>query len=238
MPMGRHHVVRPEMGKIRIVLAEDHVLMREGIRELIQREHDMEVVGEASNGDEAVEMATQLMPDLVLMDIAMPGLNGIEATGRIKESCPSVSVLVLSAYDNEEFIFAILEARAAGYLLKNVRGQELLNAIRAVHEGESVLHPRIAEKVLARLQPDRKAVARKTEPSLSRRELQVVELGAKGLVNKEIADRLSLSERTIQTHWRNIFVKLGVSSRMEAVMYCLRKEWTSLEQHDQRGEPW
>ena len=226
------------MKKIGVLLAEDHIVMREGIRELIQREKDIEVVGEASNGQEAVEMAGQLKPDLVLMDISMPGLNGIEATRQIKESWPSISVLVLTAYDNEEFIFAVLEAKAAGYLLKNVRGQELLSAIRAVHQGESVLHPEIAEKVLARLRPGRQQPARKIEPFLSRRELQVVELGARGLANKQIADRLSLSERTVQTHWRNIFSKLGVGSRIEAILYCLRKEWTALEEDEEGTDEW
>lgn len=226
------------MGKIKVLLAEDHVVVREGIRDLIQREEDMEVAGEASDGAEAVEMVQRLKPDVVLMDIAMPGLSGIEATKQIKQSCSSVSVLVLTAYDNEEFIFAMLEAKAAGYLLKNVRGQELLSAIRAVHEGESVLHPQIAKKVLARLQKGKRSAGRRGEPFLSKRELQVVELGAKGLVNKEIADRLSLSERTVQTHWRNMFVKLGVSSRIEAITYCLRKEWIALPEDEERGDEW
>lgn len=226
------------MDKIRVLLADDHVVLREGIRDLIQREEDMEVVGEASNGEEAVEMSCRVHPDLVLMDISMPGLNGIQATKRIKEGCPSVSVLVLTAYDNEEFIFAVLEAKAAGYLLKNVRGQELLNAIRAVYEGEAVLHPHIAEKVLSRLRADRPPLVRKPQQLLSKRELEVVQLGAKGLANKEIAGQLSLSERTIQTHWRNIFSKLGVGSRIEAIMYCLRKQWTALEEQPEEPQEW
>ena len=143
------------MKKIKVFLAEDHAVAREGIRNFIQHEKDMEVVGEASNGQEAVEMVNDLNPDIVIMDLAMPVLNGIEATRRIKESHPNMSVLVLSAYDNEEFIFAVLEAKAAGYLLKNVRGQELLNAIRAVYEGESILHPEIAKKIIIRSQAKR-----------------------------------------------------------------------------------
>jgi NarL family two-component system response regulator LiaR len=212
------------MKKIKVLLAEDHAVVREGIRDFIQRERDMEVIGEAANGLEAVEMVNDLNPDIIIMDLAMPVLNGIEATKRIKESHPNMSVLILSAYDNEEFIFAVLEAKAAGYLLKNVRGQELLNTIRAVYEGESILHPEIANKILVRLQTKKGVAPARYKKSLSRRELEVVELGALGLVNKDIADRLSLSSRTVQTHWRNIFVKLGVSSRIEAIIYCLNNK--------------
>lgn len=224
------------MEGIRILLADDHVVVREGIRQLIQHEEDMQVVGEASDGEEAVRLVDQLEPDMVLMDISMPGLNGIEATRRIKESRPSVSVLVLTAYDNDEFIFAILEAKAAGYLLKNARGQELLNAIRAVGEGESVFHPTVAEKVLKRLETERRSAESIRDPLLSGRELEVVRLGARGLLNKEIASELDLGERTIQTHWRNVFAKLGVGSRVEAIMYGLRKGWITLEQEEARED--
>ncbi len=222
------------MEKIRLLLAEDHVVVREGIRELIQREEDMEVVGEVSDGEGAIQMVDQLEPDVVLMDIAMPGLNGIEATRKIKASHPSVTVLILTAYDNEEFIFAVLEASAAGYLLKNAHGQELLNAIRSVYEGESVLHPAIARKVLKRLHPQKRNVAPERKQDLSERQLEVVKLGAQGLFNKEIAGELSLSERTVQTHWRNIFSRLNVGSRVEAIMYCLRKGWIDLDKEEER----
>jgi len=224
------------MGKIKVLLAEDHVVVREGIRERIQREQDMEIVGEAGDGEEAIQLAEQLKPDIILMDIAMPKLNGIEATRRIKSSCPSISILVLTAYDNEEFIFALLEAGVAGYLLKNVRGQELLNAIRATYEGESVLYPAIAKKIFRRLQPENKVgtTIQENKEILSERELQVVKLGAEGLANKEIAKELFVGERTIQTHWRNIFNKLGVSSRTEALMGCLKKGWITLKQGEEQ----
>lgn len=222
------------MGSIKVLLAEDHVVVREGIRELIQREEDMEIVGEAGDGEEAVQLAEQLKPDIILMDIAMPKLNGIKATQRIKGSHPSISVLVLTAYDNEEFIFALLEAGAAGYLLKNVGSRELLNAIRAVYDGESVLHPIIANKVFSRLQlGKRKHSEQERGELLTDRELEVLRLGAQGLANKEIATGLFLGERTIQTHWRNIFNKLGVSSRNEAIMYGLRKGWISMNQEEE-----
>jgi NarL family two-component system response regulator LiaR len=214
------------MKKIRIVLADDHALVREGIRDLIQQERDMEVVAEAADGQEAVQLANTLKPDIVLLDIAMPGLNGIEATKRIKAEQPQTGVLVLTAYDNEEFILAILEAGASGYLLKNIRSEELLKGIRSVHRGESVLHPSVLKTVLERLQThgQREPAAHRLSP----RELEIVEMGARGLVNKEIAYELSLSDRTIQSHWRNIFTKLGVGSRMEAVMLCLKNEWIRL----------
>lgn len=217
------------MEKIKVLLVEDHTVVREGIKELIEHEEDMEVVGETWNGEEAVRLVGRLKPDVVLMDIALPGLNGVEATKRIKESYPSVSVLVLTAYDSEEFIFAILKAKAAGYLLKNVRGRELLNAIRAVYEGNSVLHPTVTKKVLEHFQPEGEKAAHVRKIPLSKREMEVVELGAQGLLNKEIADKLSLSERTVQSHWRNIFAKLGVSCRVEAIMHCLKEGWITLE---------
>jgi len=219
------------MGKIKILLAEDHIVVRQGIRGIIESQDDMEVVGEAGDGEEAVQLVTQVEPDIVLMDIAMPRVNGIEATRRIKESYPSVAVLILTAYDSEEFIFALVEAGAAGYLLKNVQGRELLNSIRAVYDGESVLHPVIAEKIFSHLQlEERRPVRPERSKILSPRELEVLELSTDGLSNKEVAKELSVGIRTIQTHWRNIFNKLGVSSRTEAIIYGLRKGWIILTQ--------
>ena len=212
------------MTKIRIVLAEDHALVREGIRDLLRQERDMEVVGEAENGEEAVQLARTVKPDVVVLDIAMPKLNGIEATRLIKAERPATSILVLTAYDNEEFILAILEAGASGYLLKNIRGEELLKSIRSVHSGESVLDPGVLKVVLGRLRANTGPAAT-GKHRLTARELEIVGLGARGLVNKEIAYELSLSDRTVQSHWRNIFTKLAVSSRMEAVMLCLKNRW-------------
>jgi DNA-binding NarL/FixJ family response regulator len=220
------------MREIKILLAEDHLVVREGLRKLLEAETDMRVIAEADTGEEAVRQSLTSSPDLVLMDISLPGLNGIEATRRIKAAQPTVNILVLSAFDNEEFIFAVLEAKAAGYLLKNMRGREIVNAIRAVTDGDSVLHPQVAKKVLRRLQEESGPPARRKKELLSTREIEVMQLGAGGLANKEIAARLSLSERTIQTHWRNIFVKLGVSSRMEAVMQALRNEVISMPQSE------
>lgn len=218
------------MAKIRILLAEDHIVVREGTRELLQREPDMEVVGEVSDGEEAVKLASKLRPDVVIMDIAMPKLNGIEATKQIKALRPTTAVLVLTAYDNDQYIFALLEAGAAGYLLKNVRSRELIDAVRAVYAGESVLHPVVARRVIGHLisSAGGPVEAPVTEP-LSKREMEVLRLAAKGLSNKDIAEQLFLSPRTVQVHMGNIFNKLGVASRTEAVLYALRRGWFTLE---------
>jgi DNA-binding NarL/FixJ family response regulator len=216
------------MGKISVFLAEDHAVVREGLAELIRREDDMVVVGEAGDGEETVRLVKQLKPDIVLMDIAMPRLNGIEATRQIKEVLPQIKILVLTAYDNPEFVTAMIEAGAAGYLLKNVRGRELTNAIRSAYEGESVLHPAIARVVFSQLRNPQTRSQHEKPDVLSERELQVLRKGAEGLSNKQIATLLNIGPRTVQTHWRNIFDKLGVYSRTEAIVYCLRKGWLNL----------
>jgi len=215
---------------IRILLAEDHVVVRQSIRQFLDREHDLEVVGEASEGLEAVQLAIQLKPDVVVMDVAMPKLNGIEATKQIKASLPSTAILALTAYDFDEYVFALLEAGAAGYLLKDVSQHELINAIRAVHRGESVLHPAIASKVVARFrQSAAKPGSDEKLGLLSEREVEVLKMAARGMSNKEIASEISLSLRTVEAHIGSIFNKLGVGSRTEAVVYGLKKGWFSLE---------
>jgi len=215
---------------IRILLAEDHVVVRQSIRQFLDREHDLEVVGEASEGAEAVELALKLKPDVIIMDVAMPKLNGIEATKQIKAHLPSIAILALTAYDFDEYVFALLEAGAAGYLLKDVSGHELMGAIRAVNRGESVLHPVIARKVVARFrQPGEKVGGDEKLGLLSDREIEVLKLAARGMSNKEIASEISLSLRTVEAHIGSIFNKLGVGSRIEAVVYALKKGWFGLE---------
>lgn len=218
------------MSKIRILLADDHAVVRQGTRELLTREADLEVVAEAGDGEEAVRLARAHAPDVVIMDIAMPKLNGIEATRQIKAANPRISVLALSAYDDDQYIFALLEAGAAGYLLKNVGADDLVRAIRAVAAGEAVLHPAIARRVVNRFTP---SAAEQSEANvldqLTERELEVLRLAAKGLKNQEIAHQLSLSTRTVQTHLSNIFGKMGVGSRTEAVLMALQRGWITLQ---------
>lgn len=218
------------MRKIRILLADDHALVRQGTRELLEREGDLEVVAEAGDGAEAVRLACEHSPDLALIDIAMPVLSGIDATRQIKSAKPGTSVLILTAYDDDQYIFALLEAGAAGYLLKNVSADELIAAIRAVAAGEAVLHPAIARRVLNRIarSQDRQAVTTAAD-HLSEREMEVLKLAAKGLKNQDIADELCLSVRTVQTHLSNIFDKMGVSSRTEAVLEALKRGWLTLQ---------
>ncbi len=218
------------MNRITILLADDHVLVREGTRELLEREEDMTVVGEAGDGEEAVRLAGDVRPDVVIMDIAMPKLNGIEATKEIKAVHPESAVLVLSAYDDDQYVFAVLEAGAAGYLLKDVPSHELVEAIRAVNAGESILHPTIARKVIDRFaSPRAKAAAEVELDQLSEREMDVLRLAAKGMTNMEIANELVLSVRTVQGHLSNTFSKMQVGSRTEAVIQALRKGWFTLE---------
>lgn len=218
------------MDNIRILLVEDHVVVRQGTRQLLEREPDLEVVGEASDGEEAVQLAARLNPDVVIMDIAMPKLNGIEATRQIKALLPSVAVLILTGYDYDEYVFSLLEAGAAGYLLKSVSGDALINAIRAVNSGEPVLHPVAMRKLMSHFKPPtaKPAVARPPE-LLSEREIQVLKLAAKGMTNKEIGEALSISARTVQAHLRSTFDKLKVGSRSEAVLHGIKKGWFTPE---------
>ncbi|MGB3903862.1 MAG: response regulator transcription factor [Anaerolineae bacterium] len=218
------------MDRITILLADDHVLVREGTRELLEQEEDMAVVGEAGNGEQAVTLTADLRPDVVIMDIAMPKLNGIEATKQIKAIHPDSAVLILSAYDDDQYVFTLLEAGAAGYLLKDVPSHELVEAIRAVNAGESVLHPTIARKVINRFALSRgKALSESTLDQLSEREMEVLRLAAKGMTNMKIANELVLSVRTVQGHLSNIFSKMHVGSRTEAVIQALKWGWLTLE---------
>ncbi len=218
-----------QMNKIKVIIADDHVLFREGTRNLIEQEKDMEVIGEANDGSEAIKLVTELSPHVVLMDIAMPGVNGIEATRQIKASQPSTAVLILTAYDNDQYIIALLEAGAAGYLLKNVSGKDLVNAIRAVHAGEAVLHPTIAQKVFSHFGAGREPGKPAQLAELSEREMEILRLAAKGMSNQDIAGKLFLSRRTVQAHLGNIFRKMDVGSRTEAVLQALRKGWLGLD---------
>jgi DNA-binding NarL/FixJ family response regulator len=219
------------MSVIKVLVAEDHLITRQGICRLLEDENNLEVIGEAGNGEEAVQLVGELEPDVVIMDVAMPKLNGIEATRQIKLIRPATAVLILSAYDDDEYVFGLVEAGAAGYLLKTASGEELSRAIRAVHKGEPVLDPVIARKVLNRLRfPDKiPRVARPAE-HLSDREIDIIKLAARGMSNKDIANELHLSRRTIEGNLRTIFNKLGVGSRTEAVMQAVGRGWLTLDE--------
>jgi DNA-binding NarL/FixJ family response regulator len=214
---------------IRILLADDHALVREGTRRLLETESDVEVVGESANGEEAIEVARRLRPDIAIIDIAMPGIGGIAATRAIKLDCPGTAVLILSAYDDEPYLMALLDAGAAGFLLKTVHGLELLKSVRAIARGESILPPLLAEKAMRRLSIESNAGEHATE-KLSDREFDVLRLAARGLPNKEIALRLGLSVRTVHSHLANIFLKMQVGSRTEAVLLALRHGMISLKE--------
>jgi len=216
--------------KIKILLAEDHAVVRESICKYLSGQSDFMVVGEASDGVEAVELTDKLCPDVVVMDIAMPRLNGIDATKQIKESHPTTAVLILTAYDYDEYIFALLETGAAGYLLKDITGHQLVDAIRAVHQGESILHPTVARKVVEHFRQQSKPSERKIQDLLSEGEMTVLKAAAKGLNNKDIADELCLSVRTIEARLGSIFNKLGVGSRTEAVIRGLKAGWFTLDE--------
>jgi NarL family two-component system response regulator LiaR len=214
-------------GKIRIVIADDHAVVREGTRTLLEREADMELVGEAEDGGKAVRLIETLKPDVAILDINMPVMSGIEVTRTVKPLSPQTAILILTAYDNDEYIFALLEAGAAGYLLKDAPSRELVNAVRSVFSGEPVLHPSVARKVIQRAlnSSDKPAEGKedKTEVDLSEREREVLQLAAKGMSNREISDVLHLSIRTVQRHLNTIFNKLNVGSRTEAIFQSVKK---------------
>jgi len=218
------------LGKIRILIADDHAVLRDGTRRILEQEPDMEVVAEAGDGEEAVRLAGSSRPNVAIIDVAMPRVDGIEATKQIKALYPNVAVLILSAYDDDEFVFSLMEAGAAGYLLKSVRGRELVEAVRQVHAGESALHPAIARKLLNRfvLAPADKG-RQKPQDVLSAREMEVLKLAATGLTNQDIAKELCLSLRTVQAHLGHIFNKLQVGSRTEAVLRALKEGWITLD---------
>ncbi len=221
--------------KIKVLLADDHNVLREGMRNLLEREKDIEIIGEAGDGDEAVSLVSDLKPDVVLMDIVMPKLSGIEATKKIKQQCPSTNVLILTAYNDIRYILGLLEAGACGYLLKSAHSSEITGAIRAVRSGESVLDPTVTHKLLERVVGPVKTVP-ETEPKgiLSQREVEILRLAAKGMSNRDIANALFLSVRTVKAHLTNIFNKMSVGCRTDAIVKGLREGYITLE--DTRAE--
>ncbi len=217
------------MAPVTIVLGEDHSLVREGTRQILERCPDLAVVGEAGDGREALELVERLRPDVAILDIRMPRLTGIEVVRLLRERAPDTRVLILTAHDDDEYVLALMEAGASGYLLKTARAAELIDAVRAVCSGEAVLHPAIATKV-ARLWRGRVATAgHGPSAQLSPREREVLELAARGLRNRAIADHLSISVRTVEGHLNSILAKLGASTRVEAVLHAISHGWVDLD---------
>lgn len=218
------------MNKIRVLVADDHVLVREGIRQLLEREKDIDCVALAEDGEEAVKLTQEFLPDVAIIDVAMPKMNGIEVVRRIKEFYPHTAILVLSAYKYDHYVVACIGSGADGYLLKeNLPGGRLADAVRMVYTGESVFDHQVTSKI------QRKLASGKDEKKLGssvlgNRELQVLKLAAKGMSNKEISYQLAISYLTVGTHLVNIFKKLGVESRMEAALYALKEGWVSVDE--------
>jgi len=210
--------------KITVLLADDHRVLREGIRSLLEKAPDIEVVGEAGDGGEAVVKAQQLAPDVVLMDITMPGVNGLEATRQIKASRPGTNVLILTMHESNQYISQFLRSGASGYVLKDTAASELVGAIRAVCQGDVFLYPSIARKLLEEyLLKVKRGEEEGSYDGLTNREREVLKMVAEGRSNKEIADTLSLSVRTVQAHRANLMGKLHMHDRTELVRYAIRK---------------
>jgi DNA-binding NarL/FixJ family response regulator len=203
---------------VRVLIADDHPLFREGMRGRLDRVADVEVVGEAASGDEAVELAHKLDPHVILMDIKMPGLNGIEATREIHQASPQIGVLVLTMFEDDDSVFAAMRAGAKGYLLKDSGGEGVVHTIRAVASGEAVFGPGVAERIIGFFSVPRTAAPQRAFPELTQREEEVLSLVAQGKSNQQIARRLFVSLKTVRNHVSNILLKLQVADRAQAVI--------------------
>lgn len=212
---------------VRVVLADDHAVVRKGIREFLEEDPTIRVVGEASDGVEALALIAREHPDVAVVDIQMPNLNGMEATRRVKKEFPQTRVLMLTAYDDDPYILAALQAGAKGYLLKTASSAELINAVHAIAMGEAALSPTVAKKLVARATGS--SSNEETLERLTERELEILRLAAKGMGNKQIGVALSISDRTVQGHLANIYAKWHISTRTEAVMLAVRQKWITLE---------
>jgi DNA-binding NarL/FixJ family response regulator len=223
------------MNKITVLIVDDHPLLRDGIVQLLMKEADFELVGQAADGEEAVRLADETSPDVVVMDIEMPKMDGLDATRQIKAAHPETSVLVLTIHDDEEYIAALLDAGAAGYLLKTTYGKELVQAIRAVRLGEFVLDTRIGPRVFhAFTRHSSKPVSANVGEKLSDREMEVMRLVGQGMTNEEISREMGVSLRTVKGYLSDIFSKLGVGSRIEVITSCLHAGILSLDDISQR----
>ena len=210
------------MSKIRVIIVDDHAILREGVRALLRTQEDIDVVGEAANGEEALEQVKKLDPDVVLMDIAMPGLGGIEATIEMKKLGARARILILSQYEDREYVRRLLKAGVSGYVLKKSAGSELANAVRAVHRGGLVLDPEVARTAMEEANPATPGGADPYE-SLTDREKQVLKLVAEGRSNKEVAEVLGIGVKTAMSHREHVMEKLGVHNRTELVRFAIKR---------------
>ena len=214
-------------GKIKILIADDHHMVRQGIRQLLERENDFEVVGETDNGLDAVKLAHELNPEIIIMEARMHGLSGVEATRRLKLEHPRAAVLILTDSDDDEYISGLIGVGAAGYLLKSAHGEELTQAIRLVRAGQFVSDPMVAQKLYKRA--TRRPPAVTSSEHMTHREMEVLKLVARGMNNRDIAGKLGVGLRTVKSHLETIFSKMDVNSRTEAVLEALKRGWVSIE---------
>ncbi|WP_129671953.1 response regulator transcription factor [Candidatus Chloroploca sp. Khr17] len=215
------------MDIINVMLIDDHRVVRQGLRDFLELQDDIEVVGEASSGEEGVQLARELLPDVVLMDLVMPGIDGVETTRRLKAVSPSTRVIVLTSFADDEKVFPAIKAGAISYLLKDISPEELAHAIRAAQRNEAVLHPEVATKLMQEFSSPRPNEA--PVDQLTPREMDVLRLVARGMSNKEIAEALIISEKTTKTHLSNILSKLHLADRTQVAIYALRKRLVPMD---------
>ena len=212
------------MPKVKILVVDDHAIVREGVRMILAKENDLEVVGEAGDGQQALDLTVLLRPDVIIMDISMPGMGGIEATQTVRAKHPEVQVLALTMHEDESYVFQLLRAGAAGYVLKRAAAQDLVQAVRAAAKGEAFLYPSVARKVVEDyLRRVETGEERERYDGLTPREKEILTLIAQGLSNQQIAEKLFISIKTVQTHRAHILEKLGLHDRTELVRYAIRK---------------
>ena len=208
---------------LRVMIADDHTIVRSGIRLLLETEPDVVVVGEALNGEQAFELASKLKPDLILMDISMPIMDGLEATRKIKEIFPEINILILTMHRSDEYFFEVLKAGASGYILKTAETDELVQAVHATANGDVFLHPTMAKKLLGAFLTQTGESSIEKENPLSAREKEILLLMARGFSNKEIAEKLVVSPSTVNSHRANLMSKLGLNSRHELIQYARQR---------------
>jgi two-component system, NarL family, response regulator LiaR len=215
------------MEPINVMLIDDHRVVRQGLRDFLELQGDIEIVGEAGSGEEGVQLAGQLLPDVVLMDLVMPGMDGVETTRRLKAASPSTKVIVLTSFAEDDKVFPAIKAGAISYLLKDISPEELAQAIRAAQRNEAVLHPEVAAKLMQEFSAPKSGEA--PVDQLTPREMDVLRLVAKGMSNKEIADKLIISEKTCKTHVSNILSKLHLADRTQVAIYALKQRLVPME---------